>query len=70
MCRLGRPFYQKAVDSAGDLRYPLPMTDDTRDLASENALLRGCLWITARRLKDYQDARRSRSRTKKYPPWR
>lgn len=32
------------------------MTDEPRDLAVENALLRSCLWQTARRLKDYQDA--------------
>ena len=32
------------------------MTDEPTDLKVENALLRGCLFITARRLKDYQDA--------------
>jgi hypothetical protein len=32
------------------------MTDEAADLRVESALLRGCLFITARRLKDYQDA--------------
>ena len=38
-------------------RYRWRMTDDERrDLAAENSLLRACLWMAVRRLKDYQDA--------------
>jgi hypothetical protein len=32
------------------------MTDETPDPNVEIALLRGCLWMTARRLKDYHDS--------------
>ncbi|HVS34105.1 MAG TPA: hypothetical protein VMS17_00905 [Gemmataceae bacterium] len=32
------------------------MTDEPRDMAIANALLRSLLWQIARRLKDYQDA--------------
>jgi hypothetical protein len=32
------------------------MDEALRDLAAENAILRGSLYLTARRLKDYQDA--------------
>lgn len=32
------------------------MTDDTKQLEVENALLRGGLWLTAKSLKDYHDA--------------
>jgi hypothetical protein len=32
------------------------MDDELQDLKVENALLHGCLYFTARRLKDYQDA--------------
>jgi hypothetical protein len=33
------------------------MTEDPRDLKVENALLRGSQYLTARALKDYQEAR-------------
>jgi hypothetical protein len=32
------------------------MADEPTDLKVENALLRGLLWMTARRLQDYQQA--------------
>jgi hypothetical protein len=36
------------------------MTDEPRDLQVENALLRGSLYLTARALRDYLDARHTR----------
>ncbi len=48
---------KKAVDNRSVPRYRWRMTDhERRDLMAENSLLRGCLFITARRLKDYHDA--------------
>lgn len=44
------------LDKRPGLRYVRGMTDEPRDLAVENALLRALLWQTARRLKDYHDA--------------
>ena len=60
-CLYGFSCY-KPVDSGAGVRYRWRMTDTPdplvtiSDLNVENSLLRGCLFITARRLKDYQDA--------------
>ncbi len=32
------------------------MADEPLDLKVENALLRGCLWVTRQRLREYHDA--------------
>lgn len=47
---------QKAMDKLPSRRYSRRMTDEPRDLAVENALLRSLLGQTAKRLKDYHDA--------------
>ena len=36
------------------------MTTEPKDLAVENALLRGSLWLTARALKDYKESPRKK----------
>jgi hypothetical protein len=46
----------KLLDSCPVLRYRWRMTDETPDPRVEIAVLRSCLWMTARRLKDYHDA--------------
>ncbi len=43
------------MDSGATVRYLWRMTDEPRDLAAENAVLRGLLWQTARHLKAYHD---------------
>ncbi len=44
------------MDNWPALRYRRRMTDEPQNLKVENALLRASLYLTARALKDYQDA--------------